>query len=162
MKLEASQFYRNAEAQLATAQRAGNKKQVKTLHATIKNRRQDSLHKFSNRIVRSHGMIVVGDVSSSKLVKTTMAKSVLDAGWYQLKTQLKYKAIGQSAVFVEVNESYSTQVCSCCGTIPDSAPKGLGGLGVRHWVCSDCGATHDRDINAARNILNVGLGCQSR
>ena len=107
-------------------------------------------------------MIVVGDVSSSKLAKTKMAKSVLDAGWYMLKTQLKYKAIGQSVVFAEVNEKYSTQVCSCCGTIPDSSPKGLSGLGVRHWECSDCGATHDRDLNAARNILNVGLGCQSQ
>lgn len=107
-------------------------------------------------------MIVVGDVSSSKLAKTGMAKSVLDAGWFMLKTQLKYKAIGQSVVFAEVNEKYSTQVCSCCGCNPDSSPKGLSGLGVRHWVCSDCGASHDRDINAARNILNVGLGCQSR
>ncbi|MBK5965734.1 hypothetical protein CCR95_17020 [Thiocystis minor] len=67
-----------------------------------------------------------------------------------------------SAVFVEINEAYSTQICSGCGTIPDSAPQGLAGLAVRHWVCFGCGATHDRDINAARNILNVGLGCQSR
>ncbi|MBK5966495.1 hypothetical protein CCR95_21060 [Thiocystis minor] len=52
--------------------------------------------------------------------------------------------------------------CSCCGTIPDSSPKGRAGLEVRHWECSCCGAKHDRDINAAINILNVGLGCQSQ
>ena len=162
LKLEASQFYRSAEEALAKAQRAGNKKQVKTIHAKIKNRRKDSLHKFSSKIVQSHGMIVVGDVSSSKLAKTGMAKSVLDAGWHMLKTQLKYKAIGQSAVFVEINEAYSTQTCSCCGTIPESSPKGRAGLEVRHWECSCCGAKHDRDINAAINILNAGLGCQSQ
>jgi IS605 OrfB family transposase len=162
VKLEANQFYRNAEEQLAKAQRAGNKKQVKTIHAKVKNRRKDSLHKFSSKIVQSHGMIIVGDVSSSKLAKTTMAKSVLDAGWHMLKTQLKYKAIGQSVVFAEVNEAYSTQACSSCGSIPDSSPKGRAGLEVRHWECSCCGAKHDRDINAAINILNVGLGCQSQ
>ncbi len=72
-------------------------------------------------------MIVVGDVSSAKLVKTRMAKSVLDAGWFMFKTQLKDNAIGQSAVFVDVNETDSTQVCSCCGSLPDSRPKGLSG-----------------------------------
>lgn len=160
VKLEASQFYRDAEESLAAAQRAGNKKQVNNIHAKIKNRRRDSIHKFSSKIVQSHGMIVVGDVSSSKLAKTDMAKSVLDAGWHMLKTQLKYKAIGRSVVFAEVSEKYSTQTCSCCGGIPDSSPKGRAGLGVRHWVCSDCGAEHDRDVNAAINILNAGLGCQ--
>ena len=153
VKLEASQIYRNAEERLAKAQRAGNTKQVRTIHAKIKNRRKDVIHKFTTLIARSHGLIVVGDVSSSKLAKTRMAKSVLDAGWFMLKTQLKDNAIGQSVVFAEV-------VCSCCGSLPDSRPKRLSGL--RHWVCSDCGATHDRDINAAQNILNVGVGGQSR
>ncbi|WP_419633334.1 RNA-guided endonuclease InsQ/TnpB family protein, partial [Thiolapillus sp.] len=103
-----------------------------------------------------YGVIFVGDVSSAKLVKTKMAKSVLDAGWHQLKTQLKYKAIARSGVFEEVNEAYSTQVCSCCGAKPDSSPKGRAGLGIRHWICSECGAEHDRDINAAKNILAAG------
>lgn len=85
LKLEASQFYRNAEKQLATAQRAGNKKHIKTIHAKIKNRRKDYIHKFSSKIMQSQGMMVVGDASSSKLAKTTMAKSVLDAGWSMLK-----------------------------------------------------------------------------
>ena len=161
-KLPAAQLYRTAQADLAKAQRAKNAKQVRNLHAQVKNRRNDALHKFSNEITRKNGVIVVGDVSSSKLAKTKMAKSVLDAGWYQLKTQLKYKAIRQSAVFIEINEAYSTQTCSSCGTIPDSSPKGRAGLEVRHWVCSCCGAAHDRDVNAAINILSAGLGCQSQ
>ncbi len=90
VKLEASQFYRALEPKLATAQRVGNQKQVRTIHAKIKNRRKDAIHTFTNLITRSHGMIVVGDVSRSKLVKTKMAKSVLDAGWFMLKTQLTY------------------------------------------------------------------------
>ena len=60
------------------------------------------------------------------------------------------------AAFEEVNEAYSTQVCSCCGATPDSSPKGRAGLGIRHWICSECGAEHDRDINAAKNILAAG------
>jgi IS605 OrfB family transposase len=160
-RLEASQPYRNLQEKLGIAQRAGNKKQVKNIHAKIKNRRKDAVHKFTRHVVDNNGMVVVGNVSSSKLVKTKMAKSVLDAGWFMLKTQLSYKAKGQEVEFLEVNEAYSTQSCSCCGSIPDSSPKGRAGLGVRDWVCSDCGAQHDRDINAARNILNLGFGCKA-
>ena len=73
-----------------------------------------------------------------------------------LKTQLKYKAITRSVVFAEVNEAYTTQACSCCGSLSASSPKGRAGLGIREWVCSDCGAVHDRDVNAAKNILAAG------
>lgn len=158
MELEAGRFYRGLEEKLGKQQRAGNKKQVRNIHAKIKNRRKDAIQKFSTKVVDNHGLIVVGDVSPSGLAKTKMAKSVLDAGWAMLKTQLKYKAIARSAVFVEVNEAYSTQACSSCGSIPDSSPKGMGGLEVREWTCSCCGASHDRDINAAKNILALGIG----
>lgn len=157
-KLESSKFYRNAEKQISTAQRAKNKKQIKNLHAKVKNRRKDSLHKFSKQIADNNKIVVVGNVSSNKLAKTKMAKSVYDAGWYILKTFLEYKVIARSGKFIEVNEAYSSQTCSCCGSI--SGPKGLAGLGVREWVCPDCGTNHDRDINAAINILVLGLGCQ--
>ena len=60
-------------------------------------------------------------------------------------------------VFKGVNESYTTQACSCCGAISANSPKGRAGLGIREWTC-ECGVTHDRDINAARNILAVGHG----
>ena len=86
-----------------------------------------------------------------------MAKSVLDAGWGQLKTMLDYKCAHAGIVFKEVNEAYTTQTCSCCGALPDSRPKGIAGLGIREWTC-ECGVTHDRDINAAKNILAVGHG----
>lgn len=155
-KLVAGKFYRNLQTALGKAQRANKKARVRAIHAKIKNRRKDALHKFSTALVNSHAAIFVGDVSSQKLAKTRMAKSVLDAGWFMLKTQLKYKAIARSVVFEVVNESYSTQVCSCCGCLPASSPKGRADLEIRDWTCCECGTTHDRDVNAAKNILAAG------
>ncbi|WP_081642751.1 zinc ribbon domain-containing protein, partial [Aquaspirillum serpens] len=57
----------------------------------------------------------------------------------------------------EINEAFSTQTCSCCGEIPNSSPKGRASLRIREWICSNCGAVHDRDTNAAKNILAAGL-----
>jgi len=141
---------------LARAQRARNKRRVKAIHAKIANARKDHLHKVSCRLARENVLIVVGNVSPSRLAKTKMAKSVLDAGWASFKTMLSYKARRHSASFVEVDEKFTTQMCSCCGCIPDSSPKGRGALGMRVWICSECGASHDRDVNAARNILKLG------
>ena len=97
-----------------------------------------------------------GDVASAKLVKTKMAKSTLDAGWSMFKTMLEYKSHQAGIVFEVINESYSTQTCSCCGSIPASSPKGRAGLRIREWVCSTCATVHDRDVNAAKNILAAG------
>lgn len=149
-------FYRKLEAKLGIAQRAHQKNRVRAIHAKIANQRKDLLHQFSTRMVKTNAAIFVGDVASSKLVKTKMAKSALDAGWASLKTMLEYKSHQAGIVFEVVNESYTTQTCSCCGSIPASSPKGRAGLRIREWTCSDCGAVHDRDVNAARNILAAG------
>jgi transposase len=85
-----------------------------------------------------------------------MAKSVLDASWGQIKSTLEYKCANAGVIFEVINEAYSTQTCSCCGIIPDSSPKGRAGLGIRQWVCSECGAEHDRDVNASKNIAAAG------
>ena len=97
-----------------------------------------------------------GDMASSKLVKTKMAKSMLDAGWSMFKTMLEYKSHQAGIVFEVVSEDYTTQTCSCGGTIPASSPKGRAGLRIREWVCSTCATVHDRDVNAAKNILAAG------
>lgn len=149
--------YRALEANLGIAQRARKKSRIKAIHAKIKNRRLDSLHKYSRQLVDNNAAIFVGNVSSLGLAKTKMAKSVLDAGWGSLKTMLEYKCDHAGVVFEVVNESYSTQTCSCCGCIPSSSPKGRAGLRIREWTCSECGAEHERDKNAARNILALGL-----
>ena len=155
-QLARKQRYRNLELKLGIAQRANKSKLVKKIHAKIKNQRKDDTHQFTTKLVKQYSAIFVGNVSSSKLAKTKMAKSVLDAGWFMLKTQLEYKANARSIVFEEVNESYTTQTCSCCGVVSHNSPKGRAGLGIREWTCAECGTVHDRDINAARNILRLG------
>jgi len=149
-------FYRNSESKLGKAQRANKKMRVKSIHAKIKNQRNDAIHKFTTELVENNGLIVVGNVSSSSLAKTKMAKSVLDAGWHMLKTQLDYKSKGMLVEFVEINEKYTTQMCSSCGEISVNSPKGRADLGIREWSCAECGTVHDRDINAAKNILRLG------
>jgi IS605 OrfB family transposase len=149
-------FYRALECKLGIAQRARKKPRTKAIHAKIANQRKDMLHKFSTALVKSNAAIFVGDVASAKLVKTKMAKSTLDAGWSSLKTMLEYKSHQAGVVFEEVHEAYTTQTCSCCGSISASSPRGRAGLGIREWTCSDCASVHDRDVNAARNILALG------
>lgn len=155
--VKAQRLFRHYEAKLAIQQRAGNKKRVRAIHAKIKNSRAHHLHNASTEIVRNNSFIAVGNVNAAGLAKTKMAKSIYDAGWSSFRHMLRYKARRHGAVYVDVDERWSTQTCSCCGSIPASSPKGRASLGIRRWECSDCGASHDRDMNAARNILLAGL-----
>jgi putative transposase len=154
-KIEGRWYRQHAKA-LGIAQRAKKKNRVRAIHAKIKNQRKDGLHQFSTQLVKNNAAIFVGDVASAKLVKTRMAKSTLDAGWSMLKAMLEYKSHQAGIVFEVVSESYTTQTCSCCGVISASSPKGRAGLRIREWICSGCGTAHDRDTNAARNILAAG------
>jgi len=154
-KIEAQRTYRKYEQKLGIAQRANQKQRVKSIHAKIKNIRSDFQHKLSRQLVNDHAAIFVGNVNAKGLAKTKLAKSVLDAGWSAFRTMLKYKCENAGVWFEEVNESYTTQICSCCGSRCDS-PKGRAGLRVREWACQQCGTLHDRDVNAAKNILAAG------
>jgi putative transposase len=147
--------FRKYEQELASAQRARKKKRVVSIHAKIANCRKDSIHKETTKIADTHERIFVGNVSSTKLIKTKLAKSVLDAGWGLYRTLLEYKVKRLGGVMVIVNERYSTVTCSQC--LNRTFAGGLSSLGVREWTCSNCGSQHDRDINAAKNILRVGL-----
>jgi putative transposase len=153
-KLMAGQFYRGIEQKIAMAQRRAHKRQAKRWHRKAARRRKDALHKFSRKIVDRYQTILIGDVSSLKLAKTRMAKSVLDAGWRTLKTQLQYKGEYAGRCVSIVDESNTTRACSSCGAL--TGPAGLDSLVVRTWMCSGCGDTHDRDVNAAKNILSAG------
>jgi putative transposase len=153
-KIEAPRWYRNQQRRIAEHQRKKRSRHARNLHAKIANRRQDFLHKESDRLTKECELIVIGDVCSSKLTKTTMAKSVNDAGWALFKNLLSYKAMARKVVYREVSERLSTQTCSHCGAV--GGPKGREGLGIREWVCGECHAVHDRDVNAAMNILRMG------
>jgi transposase len=113
------------------------------------------VHIFSRSLVNEYQNIFVGDVSSPKLARTRMAKSVLDSGWGMLRVFLQYKGEHAGRTVRVVNERNTTRACSGCGAL--SGPAGPDSLVVRRWVCAICGETHDRDTNAARNILTVGL-----
>lgn len=139
------------EGRLAAAQRARKRRQAATISAKIANARWHHLHIASTRIIRDNKKIVVGNIKSANLRKTTMAKAVADTGWYAFKTMLRYKALASGAEYLEVSERLSTQTCSACGA--RSGPKGQKGLKVREWTCVECGSVHDRDHNAAKNIL---------
>jgi len=153
-KLLSRHFYRNIEKKIAAAQRRGHKRQARRLHRTAARRRKEALHRFSTKLVKEYQNIVVGDVSSTKLIKTRMAKSVLDAGWGILKTQLQYKGQQAGRCVSIVNERDTTRTCYDCKAL--TGPSGIDMLVVRTWVCSACGVTHDRDVNSARNMLSAG------
>jgi putative transposase len=134
-KLHAAQFYREMEPKIAQAERRGHKRQAKRLHRRAARRCKNALHEFARRIIGKYQTIITGDVSSLKLARTRMAKSVLDAGWGVLKTQLQYK--GQEAgrsVFI-VNERNTTRACSSCGAF--TGPSGLDSLDEMDSSCAD-------------------------
>ena len=155
-KIPAPGFYREAEAALAVAQRAHKRRRIKAIQARTARRRLDFLHKSSVELARAFDHIAVGNVNASGLAQTSLAKSVLDAGWSSFRKMLAYKAMRHGARYVEVDERFTTQTCSNCGALPDSRPRGIAGLGIREWECSECGVVHDRDRNAALNILRRG------
>ncbi len=153
-KFSRENLTKSFEERLARQQRARKPKQAKKTHLKIKNKRKDFAHKVSAEIASENKTIFVGDVSSGKLIKTRFAKSTHDAGWYQLKQFLKYKALRHSGKLIEISEKYSTVTCSTC--FEKSGPSGLSALGVREWECKVCFSVHDRDVNAALIILRFG------
>jgi IS605 OrfB family transposase len=157
-RLVAGRWTHRLAQKLASAQRRGHKRQAKRIHRKAARCRADALHKFSRSVVDRYQNIIVGDVSSLKLAKTRMAKSVLDSGWGMLKGFLEYKSQQAARGFEVVNERNTSVTCSTCGS--PTGPRGVNGLIVRFWICSDCGESHDRDVNAARNIL-IGSRCRT-
>jgi IS605 OrfB family transposase len=155
-KIERENLTKKYEEKLAKAQRAKKKKLETNLHAKIKNVRKDWSHKVTTNLIKENDKIFVGNVSSSQLIKAGLGKSINDSGWGMIKAMLEYKAISLGKDFRVTDEKFSTLTCSGCSA--RSGPSGLSGLIVRNWECLNCGSLHDRDVNAAINILNFGLG----
>lgn len=160
-------YLRQSEKKLARLQRQLSRKtkgsanyekariKVAKLHEYVANQRRDMQHKLSIKLIRENDIICIEDLAPKEIQKKRfVAKYVADAAWYEFRRQLTYKAewYGKQIVVVDRNFA-SSQLCSCCGTKWPGTKK----LSVRRWVCPECGTTHDRDTNAAINILNEGL-----
>jgi len=152
-----NQVYRKYEKQLKVQQRANNKKRVRNIHAKIANIRKDTLHKFTTNLVKNYSEIYVGDLSIKKMLKAKRGKSTLDSGFGLIRSMLESKCDNAGIHFNgKVDERDTTRTCHSCKSL--TGPKGLDGLRIREWTCDVCGDTHQRDINAAKNILAVGHG----
>ena len=163
-KVSNPRFLRRAERKLRKAHKALSRKakgssnrakariKVARVHARVAGTRRDWLHKQSTRIIRDNQAVYVEDLCVAGLGRTRLAKSVHDAGWSAFTSMLEYKARKHGRTFGRVGRFEPTsQVCSACGVKDGPKP-----LSVRIWACSACGTVHDRDVNAARNILAAG------
>jgi putative transposase len=136
------------------ANRAKARRKVAKVHARIADRRRDLLHKLTTRLVRDNQTLVIEDLTVRTMVKNrTLARAISDASWREFRCLLEYKAAWYGRQVIAVDRFFpSTRLCSACGTVREKVP-----LSVRMWTCENCGTTHDRDVNAAKNLLAAGL-----
>jgi putative transposase len=159
-------FFHKDEKQLAKAQRRHAKKKkgsknrgkarlkVARIHARITDRRRDFSQKLSTRLIRENQTICVESLAVKNMVKNPkLSKAMSDVGWSEFVSQLEYKAAWYGRNLVKIDRWYpSSKRCFDCGHILDSLS-----LDVRMWTCPECGVVHDRDVNAAKNIVAAGL-----
>lgn len=170
-KVGSPRTFRNNEAKLARLQRrlakktkgsgrrAKAKQKVAKLHAKIADSRRDFLHKLSTRLINENQVIAVESLSVSRMQKNhSLSKSISDAGWSEFVRQLEYKAIWYGRELIGIDKWFpSSKRCSDCGYTMSKMP-----LNLRQWICPECGSNHDRDVNAARNVLAAGLAVSAR
>ncbi|MFE1265803.1 RNA-guided endonuclease InsQ/TnpB family protein, partial [Streptomyces albogriseolus] len=133
------------------------RKRVARVHAWIADRRRDFLHKLSTRLVRENQTVVIEDLTVRNLLRNgKLARAISDAAWTELRSMLEYKCAWYGRELVVIDRWFpSSKLCGACGTVAATMP-----LNVREWTC-DCGTVHDRDVNAARNILAAGLAASA-
>jgi putative transposase len=142
-----------ARKEKGSANRAKARLKVARVHARITDRRRDHLHKSTTRLVRENQTIVIEDLTVRNMIKNcSLARAISGAAWRQFRTMLEYKADWHGRDLIAVDRWFpSSKLCSVCGVLAEKIP-----LNVRTWTCR-CGTVHDRDVNAARNILAEGL-----
>jgi len=154
-KIENPRELKRDETRLAQAQRGRCFSLTARLQERQANRRRDRNHKISRKLIENYKIIYYSD-DNFKGLACVFGKSILEAGLGQLIRMITYKGSFCGRDVVPINSKFTTMTCSACGAL--TGPTGWGGLAVRHWECSACGADHDRDINSAMVVLNVGAG----
>lgn len=157
-------WFRESQSNLARAQRHLSRKQkgsnryqrqkvkVARVYESISNRRKHLLHCISTALVHEFDVIAMEDLNIAGMKRSTLGKSVSDASWSEFVRQLKYKCEWYGKSFVQIDRYFpSSKTCSTCGEKQEKMP-----LHVREWECDACGTHHDRDLNAATNILLKG------
>jgi IS605 OrfB family transposase len=151
---------RRAQRSLSRRQKGSNnrdkqRRKVARLHARVADARRDFHHQLSARLIRENQAVVAEKLNVAALGRSNLARSVHDAAWSSFVAMLEYKAALSGRRVVRIDQWHpSSQLCSTCGQ--RNGPKGLGALKVRTWTCLACGTEHDRDVNAALNILAAG------
>ena len=121
--------------------------------AKVADKRADYLHKLTTQLVRQYDVIVIEDLKAKNLQRNHhLAKAIVNASWRRFRTMLEYKCAWYGKKLITVKPNYTSQICSNCGYHSGSKP-----LKIREWTCPNCSVHHDRDINAAVNILHRGL-----
>ncbi|MEW2330096.1 RNA-guided endonuclease TnpB family protein [Micromonospora chersina] len=144
---------RMARCQRGSANRRKAKAKVARAHRKVRNARVDFLHRTSTNLVRAADTIVIEDLAVNNLLRNrSLAKAISDCGWGEFRRQLEYKAERAGRTLVVIDRWYpSSKTCSTCGHL-----LAVLSLSTRHWTCPTCRTRHDRDVNAAKNILAAG------
>lgn len=144
---------RMARKQRGSANRRKAKTRVAVAHRKVRNARRDFLHKTSTALIATADTIVLEDLAVANMLRNRrLAKAISDAGWAEFRGLLEYKAARAGRHLTVIDRWYpSSKTCSACGHLLPELD-----LGIRHWTCPACRARHDRDINAAKNILAAG------
>ncbi|GIH51442.1 putative transposase [Microbispora rosea] len=144
---------RMARKQRGSANQAKAKAKVARAHTKVRDARADFLHRISTRLVRDHDLIVIEDLNVKGMVRNhSLARAISDCGWGEFRRQLEYKTAKYGRTLVVIDRWYpSSKTCSACGHLLAQLS-----LSTRTWQCPSCGTRHDRDVNAAKNILAAG------
>lgn len=159
-------YLRSSQRKLIRAQRRLSRKtkgsrnrdrarvKLARIHEHIEAQRKDMLHKLTTQIIRENDVICLEDLNVGNMMKNHhLAQSIADASWHEFRRQLEYKADWHGRRIIIIDPKNTSRVCSVCGHVSDAVKS----LSVRQWTCPVCGAEHDRDGNAAKNILARGM-----